>query len=72
MLRSKHDPINHPEHYCVGGLEAIDVIENFGLGYHLGNAVKYILRAGRKGPPEDDLRKAIWYLQRELERKAAA
>jgi len=44
----KPDNVNHPPHYISGGLEAIDVIEAFGLGYHLGNAAKYILRAGKK------------------------
>lgn len=62
------DVVNSPPHYRgAGGIEAIDVIEKFQLGYHLGNAVKYILRAGRKGPKLEDLRKAIWYLQREIE-----
>ena len=62
------DPIN-PQHYKRNGIECIDVIEAFELGYHLGNAVKYILRAGRKtASPLTDLKKSIWYLQRELER----
>ena len=62
-----HDPVNHPAHYTgAGGLEAIDVIEAFGLGatYHLGNAVKYLLRAGRKDDAATDLRKADWYFRR--------
>lgn len=59
------DLINHPPHYQgTGGLEAIEVIERYGLGYHLGNAVKYLLRAGKKGEAEDDLKKARWYLRR--------
>lgn len=59
------DKINHPEHYKSGGMEAIDVIEAFGLGFHLGNAVKYILRAGRKtSDAKEDIKKAIWYLER--------
>lgn len=62
------DPIN-PQHYKRNGIECIEVIEAFELGYHLGNAVKYILRAGRKtASPLTDLKKSIWYLQRELER----
>lgn len=61
------DPINHPSHYKAGnGLEAIDVIESFGLGFHLGNVVKYVLRAGRKDEILQELRKARWYLSRKI------
>jgi hypothetical protein len=63
------DPIN-PSHYKAGGLEAIDVIESFGLNYRLGSATKYILRAGKKGPASVDIRKAIWFLERELSKLA--
>lgn len=65
----KHDPVNHPQHYSRKGIEAIDVIEAFGLGFHLGNVVKYILRAGRKSDGDEDLRKARWYLDRRLDGK---
>lgn len=59
------DLINHPPHYRgAGGLEAIEVIERYGLGYHLGNAIKYLLRAGKKGELQGDLEKARWYLRR--------
>jgi len=58
----------NPVHYKAGGLEAIDVIEAFGLGFHRGNAVKYILRAGRKDDAMLDLQKAVWYIHRELAR----
>lgn len=59
------DMVNHPDHYkSPTGLETIDVIEAFGLGFHAGNAVKYILRAGRKGDRTEDLKKARWYLNR--------
>lgn len=59
------DMINHPPHYRAAGLEVIDIIESYGLGYHLGNAVKYILRAGRKTPdPRQDIEKALWYVDR--------
>ena len=65
------DPVNHPAHYQTpGGMEVIDVIEEFNLGFHLGNTVKYILRAGRKGDPGNrlqDLEKAMWYLSREID-----
>ena len=63
------DMINSPPHYKRGGLECIDVIEAFGLGFHLGNVAKYLLRAGHKGDALDDLRKAAWYLRREIERR---
>lgn len=61
------DPVN-PTHYGEGAYEAIKVIEAWGLGFCLGNAVKYICRAGKKHPDRlEDLRKAAWYLQREIE-----
>jgi hypothetical protein len=65
------DPVNHPAHYkAPNGLEAIDVIEGFGLGFHRGNAVKYLLRAGRKDDAAQDMRKARWYVERDLQRIA--
>lgn len=64
--KEKTEAVNHPAHYQAGGLEAIDVIEAFDLGFRLGNAVKYILRAGRKGAALEDLKKARWYLDREI------
>lgn len=60
------DIVNHPPHYKAGGLEAIDVIEAFDLNFRLGNVVKYILRHGAKGNPQADLKKAGWYLSREI------
>lgn len=60
------DTVNHPSHYKGKGLECIQVIEAFELGFCLGNAIKYILRAGKKGRKDEDLKKAIWYLNREL------
>ena len=68
MARTKVDMINSPPHYQAGGLEVIDVIEAFRLDFHLGNVVKYILRAGFKGDALEDLRKARWYLDRRIER----
>lgn len=59
--------VNHPDHYQADGLEAIDVIEAFKLNFHLGNAIKYILRADKKGDKVENLEKAIWYLEREIE-----
>ncbi len=64
----KDDPTN-PSHYRAGGMEAIDVVEAFGLGFNLGNALKYLLRCGRKGTPADaltDLKKCRWLLDREI------
>ena len=61
--------INHPDHYAEGRqYETIDVIEDWELNFHLGNALKYISRAGRKGDYLKDLKKAVWYLEREISR----
>ena len=63
------DKINHPKHYCEGRkYEPIDVIEDWGLGMHGGNAVKYISRAGRKGDAIEDLEKARWYVDRYVQK----
>ena len=67
------EKINHPAHY--GGAdnpyEAIKVIEAWELGFCLGNVVKYLSRAGRKDPAAEleDLKKALWYLEREIYRR---
>lgn len=66
MHEPKADPVNHPAHYKVGGIETIDFIEAKKLSYNLGNAVKYITRADYKGNRKQDLEKALWYIQREL------
>lgn len=55
-----------PPHYRQGSIEPIDVIEDWGLGYHLGNVIKYIARAKHKGDELGDLKKASWYLGREI------
>ena len=60
------DPVNNPAHYTAGGIETIDFIEAKKLGYNLGNVVKYITRADHKGNKLEDLRKAQWYLSREI------
>lgn len=62
------DPVNHPPHYTnhPSGVECITVTEH--MNFCRGNAVKYIWRAGEKGDAVEDLRKAVWYLQREIER----
>lgn len=69
--RIEHDPVDHPSHYTDTAVEPIDVIEAWGLGFCLGNCVKYIARAGKKAgaDPIEDLEKASWYLSREIERR---
>lgn len=69
-LNIKADVINKPAHYTDGKIEVIDYIEDKALGYHLGNVVKYISRAGKKDPSKtvEDLQKAKWYLEREISR----
>ena len=64
-----HDSVSHPAHYSSGSIEVIDFIEDKELGFHLGNAVKYISRAGRKDPAKtvEDLRKAVWYINRQIQ-----
>ena len=66
MFEPKADPVNNPAHYTVGGIETIDFIEAKKLGYNLGNVVKYLTRADHKGNKMEDLRKAQWYLTREI------
>jgi hypothetical protein len=67
------EQVNNPQHY--GGkdnpYEAIKVIEAWSLGFNLGNVVKYISRAGKKSPDKEleDLKKAVWYLNREIENR---
>lgn len=71
--QGKHDAVNNPSYYC-GNIEVIDFIEDKNLGYHLGNAVKYISRAGKKheiGMSDlekeiEDLKKARFYLNRKI------
>lgn len=60
--------INHPQHYNMGKFEAIDVIEDWKLNFNLGNTIKYISRAGHKDDIIQDLKKSLWYLQREIDR----
>lgn len=65
-----NDVVNHPSHYTDGKIEVIDFIEDKCLNFHRGNAVKYIARAGKKDPSKEieDLKKAAWYINREIER----
>tara|TARA_B100001564_G_scaffold252667_1_gene214789 strand:- start:208 stop:420 length:213 start_codon:yes stop_codon:yes gene_type:complete len=65
------EQVNHPEHY--GGeenvYEAIKIIESYDMNFNLGNVIKYTLRAGKKLDGVEDLQKAVWYLNREIERQ---
>ena len=71
VTKMNNEMVNHPHHY--GGednlYEAIKVIEAWELDFHLGNTVKYISRAGKKGTDKElqDLKKALWYLQRKID-----
>lgn len=60
--------VDHPNHYNSGKIEVIDYIEDQNLGFCLGNAIKYISRAGKKIKAREieDLQKAIWYIQRRI------
>lgn len=62
------DPVNRPSHYTDGKIEVIDYIEDKKLGFCLGNAIKYISRAGKKDPDKEieDLNKAKWYIERRI------
>jgi hypothetical protein len=71
MMIAGHDPVTHPKHYNVGKIPVIDFVEDQELSFHLALAVQYICRAGRKTPdPTEDIRKAIWYLERYLKLRA--
>jgi hypothetical protein len=63
-----HDMINHPPHYKAhpSGIECIQITEH--MNFNLGNAVKYLWRCEEKGNPIQDLEKAKWYIQREIDR----
>jgi len=61
------DSVNHPDHYKWLPVEAIEITEHF--NFTLGNALKYIIRADHKGKPIEDLEKARWYLDREIQRR---
>lgn len=66
--KRSHDPVNAPSHYTTSGIQPIEVVEAWDLGFNLGNTVKYISRAGKKdgADPIQDLEKAAWYLNREI------
>lgn len=62
-----NENINSPKHYTAGKYEVIDVIEDWDLNFRLANTIKYIARHKHKGKPLEDLKKALWYLQREID-----
>lgn len=66
---TEHDPVNHPSHYCSSpsGVECIDIAEH--MNFNLGNALKYLWRAGLKGDAIEDLEKSSWYIRREIQRR---
>lgn len=67
-MPKQSDPVNHPPHYTShpSGIETIQITEH--MGFNLGNAIKYIMRADYKGNKLQDLQKAAWYINREIER----
>lgn len=68
LLELKNNNINHPSHYTQGNIECIDYIEDKDMNYRIGNAVKYLTRYKDKGSPVEDLEKAKWYINREIEK----
>lgn len=72
LQRKASDPVNHPPHYTAhpSGVECIQITEH--MGFCLGNAVKYIWRADLKANAIEDLKKARWYIDREIERRTRA
>lgn len=68
-LHPIEDPVNHPKHYTAhpSGVECIQITET--MNFCLGNAVKYIWRADLKNDAIEDLKKAVWYVNREIERR---
>ena len=69
ILRQKVDVVNHPPHYTThpSGIECIQITEH--MGFNLGNAIKYIWRADLKGNSIEDLKKAVWYITREIDKR---
>jgi hypothetical protein len=69
MRDSNRDNVNHPPHYNAhpSGVECIQIVEH--MSFCVGNAIKYLWRADEKGAPIEDLKKARWYIDREIERR---
>ena len=70
LSSSSHDPVNHPKHYTEhpSGIECIQITEH--MGFNLGNAMKYVWRADLKHNAVEDLQKAVWYINREIEKRS--
>jgi hypothetical protein len=68
-LPDSNDPVNHPPHYNAhpSGIECITIVEHF--NFNIGNAIKYLWRQGLKANSLEDLEKAVWYINREIERR---
>lgn len=65
-ISEKPDLVNNPPHYKVGGIDTLDFIEAKDLNFRLANVIKYVVRAEKKGNPLEDLKKAQFYLNREI------
>lgn len=67
-IKKMSDMVNHPKHYTShpSGVETIEITEH--MNFCLGNAIKYIMRSELKGKQTEDLKKAVWYINREIER----
>ena len=68
-MSKTNDAVNHPQHYCHGGIETIDILKakmprSWFLGFLKGNVLKYITRSEFKGSEIEDFKKAAWYLDR--------
>ena len=68
VLKAKHDPVNHPKHYTShpSGVECITITRH--MPFNIGNAIKYLWRAGQKDSEIQDLEKAVWYIKDEIQR----
>ena len=68
-LVMRNDPVNHPKHYTnhPSGIECIQITEH--MGFNLGNAIKYLWRADLKADAVEDMKKAVWYIQREIDKR---
>ena len=66
--KENFNSVSNPKHYAAFTIEVIEAVESWGLGFHLGNVIKYCVRAGRKDPTKEleDLKKAAWYLDRKI------
>lgn len=67
MEEKKKENVNHPKHYTMKGIEPIEYIESHDFNFNLGNVIKYVSRADYKGSEIEDLKKAKWYLGKEIE-----